>query len=69
MVVHKTDRASLVGNVIWDNGQVSRDSRCIFPLLDKYFPFDGPSRIRIAYDNQMAEKEILWHVQGDNSLW
>ena len=25
MVVHKTDRASLVGNVIWDNGQVSRD--------------------------------------------
>ena len=41
MVVHKTDRASLVGNVIWDNGQVSRDSRCIFPLLDKYVHFEG----------------------------
>ena len=24
LVVHKTDRAHVVGNVLWDNGQVSR---------------------------------------------
>ena len=25
LVVHKTDRARVVGNVLWDNGKVSKD--------------------------------------------
>ena len=60
LVVHKTDRATVVGNVIWDNGQVPKEEP---ESRQKY----AGLTLNLAHDVEVRDNYVKTELNNDYS--